>query len=78
MSDFVKKIDLMKSETCRGEKDTKCSYYFYTKLINDLLEEVKMISTKGLIKDLIYGYSIFNGAKYFVENRWQNYMLKRF
>ena len=31
LSDFVKKIDLMKSETCRGEKDTKCSYYFLHK-----------------------------------------------
>ena len=29
--DFVKKIDLMKSETYRGEKDTKCSYYFLHK-----------------------------------------------
>ena len=61
-----------------AKKTLNVRIIFYTKLINDLLEEVKMISTKGLIKDLIYGYSIFNGAKYFVENRWQNYMLKRF
>ena len=52
-----------------AKKTLNVRIIFYTKLINDLLEEVKMISTKGLIKDLIYGYSIFNGAKYFVENR---------
>ena len=31
LSDFVKKIDLIKSETCRDERDTKCSYYFLHK-----------------------------------------------
>ena len=39
----------------------------YTKLINDLSWEVKLIATKGLPKDLINGYSTLTSAKYFVK-----------
>ena len=38
-----------------------------TKLLNDLSEKVKLISPKGLTKDLINGYSILSGTKYFSE-----------
>ena len=44
----------------------------YTKLINDLLVEVKLISTKKVTKDFINEYSILNGAKYSVEDGSQN------
>ena len=37
--------------------------------------EVKLTSTNGLTRDLINGYSIFNGAKYFVEDESQNYLI---
>ena len=47
----------------------------YTKLINDLLREVKLTSTKGLAKDLINRYNILNGAKYFAEDCSQNHFL---
>ena len=46
---------------------------FYTKLIIYLFGEVKLISIKGLTKELIKGYSIPNGTKYFVEDLSQNY-----
>ena len=45
----------------------------YTKLINNLSAKFKLISTKGLTKDLINGYSIYNGAKYFAEDDSQNH-----
>ena len=41
----------------------------YEKLLSGLLEKVKLISTKGLTKDLINGYGILNGAKYFFGRR---------
>ena len=47
----------------------------YTKLINDLLVEVKLISTKKVTKDFINEYSILNGAKYSVEDGSQNYLV---
>ena len=47
----------------------------YTKLINDLSREVRLISTKGLTKDLINAYSILNGTKYFAEDESQNYLV---
>ena len=33
--------------------------------LNELLETIKAISTKGLTKDLINEYSILNDTKYF-------------
>ena len=33
--------------------------------LNELSERVKAISTKGLAKDLLYKFNIFNGSKYF-------------
>ena len=47
----------------------------YTKLKDDLSREVKLILTKRITKDLINGFSIVNGAKYFVESESQNYLV---
>ena len=33
--------------------------------LNELSEKVKAISTKGLTKDLLHKFNIFNGSKYF-------------
>ena len=38
-------------------------------------QKVKEISTKGLTKDLIDDFSIFNGAKYFSSGIFQNYLV---
>ena len=46
----------------------------YTKLINDLSGEVKLISTKELTKDLINECSILNGLKCLVEDGTLNYL----
>ena len=40
--------------------------------LSKLSEKVKLISTKGLIKDLMNGYSICNGAKYLIKDGPQN------
>ena len=45
---------------------------FYTKLMNEPSGEVKLISTKGLTKDLMNEYSILNGEKYFGEDGSKN------
>ena len=41
---------------------------------NELSKKVKLISTKGLTKDLINKFSILNGAKYFTLGIFQNYL----
>ena len=43
--------------------------------LNKLSEKVKLISTKGLIKDLMNGYSICNDAKYFIKDGPQKYII---
>lgn len=35
--------------------------------VNELLENVELILTNELIKDLINGYTILKGAKYFLQ-----------
>ena len=40
--------------------------------LNELPEKVKAISRKGLTKDLIDKFSIFNGANYFFSGIFQN------
>ena len=40
--------------------------------MNDLSGNVKVISTKRSTKNLINGYSILKGAKYFAEDGSQN------
>ena len=88
IADFVKEAGfdekLMKAnkralshETSHAETEEKLNDYItsYTKLLNDLLGEVKLISTKGLTKDLINGYSIHNDARCFVEDESENYLV---
>ena len=43
--------------------------------LDDLSKKVKITSTKGLRKDLINKYSIFNGAKKFSSDGLQNYLV---
>ena len=43
--------------------------------LNELSKEVKSISTKRLIKDLINKFGILNGAKYFSSGISQNYLV---
>ena len=43
--------------------------------LNKLSKKVYTISTKGLTKDLINKFSIFNGAKYFSSGIFQNYLV---
>ena len=45
------------------------------KKIDDIANKVKVISTKELMEDLIYKYSILYGAKYFSTNGLQNYLV---
>ena len=69
------KVTSKKIKHLEAEKKLNCYINSYTKLINDLSREVKLISTKRLTKDLINGYSICNGAKYFAKDRSQNYLV---
>ena len=41
--------------------------------LDEILENVELISTKWLTGDLINGYSILKGVKYFSEDGSQNY-----
>ena len=45
------------------------------KKLNDLSGETKLITTKGLTKNLINGHKIANRAKYFIEDGSQNYLI---
>ena len=42
--------------------------------LNEPSEKVKVISTKGLTKDLINKFSTLNRAKYFCSGIFQNYL----
>ena len=85
IADFEKRIDfdeklrknnnkVTSSETKHVEAEKKVSDHItsYAKLIKDLSGKGKLTSTKRLTKDLINGYSILNGAKYFFENESWN------
>ena len=43
--------------------------------LNELSKKVMSISKKELTKDLINEFSIFNGAKYFSSQKFQNYLV---
>ena len=43
--------------------------------LNELSKKVKVISTKGLTKDLINKFSILNGAKLFSLGIFLNYLV---
>ena len=44
-------------------------------ILNELSKKGKVISTKGLTKDLIDKFSIFNGGKYFSLGIFQDYVV---
>ena len=45
------------------------------KKLNNLSGEIKLLSTKGLTKDLINGYNILNSAKYFSDGGSQSHFV---
>ena len=53
----------------------KTKHVLVEKELNELLEKVKAMSTKGLTKDLINKYTTLNGAKYFYSGILQNYLV---
>ena len=60
---IINKVTSNKKIHLEAEKKLNDHTTFCTKLINDLLREVKLILTKTLTKKLINGCSIFYGAK---------------
>ena len=73
MTDTSKVIS-NKTKHVEAEKKLNNHITCCTKLTNALLVKVELISTKGWTKDLIHGYSILNGEKYFSrEGDLQNY-----
>ena len=48
--------------------------WFHKNELNELPSKVKVISIKGLAKDLINKFSILNGTKYFSSGILQNYV----
>ena len=42
---------------------------------NEVSENVKPVSTKGLTKDLINKFNIFKGAKHFFSGIFQSYLV---
>ena len=62
----MKKIDLDDKLKKNSKKinSNKAKYTGFQKRFNVLPAKVKLVSTKGLTKDLINKYSILNGAKY--------------
>ena len=53
----------------------KTKYLGVQKKLNDLSREVKLISTKRLIKNLINGYSIVNVLRILQENMYHKIIL---
>ena len=77
IADFVKNIDFDKKLASINKKVTsnKTRHVEVDKKLNNLSGKVKLISIKGITKDLINGCSIFNAAKYFIEDGPQNYLV---
>ena len=88
IADFLKKTDFVErlikinkkvtsNKTKHVETENKVNDHItsYTKLMNGLSGEVKLISTKGLTKNLRNGYSFLNDAKYIFEDGSQNYLI---
>ena len=69
------KVTSNKTKLVKVDKKLTDHITSYTKLIY-VITEVKLISTKGLRKDLINGYSVFSGAKYFIEVWSQNFVFQ--
>ena len=62
-------VDLSKlSDVVKNDVVKKTEY-------DELIKKVKVIPTKGPTKDLINGYKILNGARYFSSGTLQNYLI---
>ena len=69
IADFVKQTDFDNKLKSINKKVTsnKTKHVLVVNELHDLSEKVELVSTKGLTKDLINGYSIPKGAKYFFQ-----------
>ena len=77
IADFVKKAYFVEKLININRKVTlnKARHVEIKDKLDDLSKNVKIISTKGLTKDLINKYSILNGGKYFSSDGLQNYLV---
>ena len=77
ISDFVKRKEFDKNLIDINKKvaSNKTNHFEAENKLSDLPGEVKLISTKRLTKYVINGYSILNGAKYFIEDGSQNCLI---
>ena len=77
IANFVSKTDLDDKLKNLNKKVTsnKTKQVPVENELNKPSEKIKAISTKGLIKDLINGYKILNGARYFSSGVLQNYLI---
>ena len=69
IADFVKQTDFDNKLKNINKKVTsnKTKHVLVVNELDDLSEKVELVSTKGLTKDLINGYSIPKDAKYFFQ-----------
>ena len=77
IANFVKKIDFddkLKNFN-KNVTSNKTKQVLVENELNELLQKVEAILTKGLTKDLVNGYKILNGAKYFSSGIFQNYLV---
>ena len=63
------KVNSNKAIHVKAEKKLNDNITFYAKLISVILRGVKLISTWGLTKTFISGYTILNGCKIYCQ-RW--------
>ena len=77
IANFVKETDFDNKLNNLNENVTSniIKHVLIENELNKLSEKVKVISTKGLTKDLINKFSVLNGAKYFSSGIFQNYLV---
>ena len=77
IANFVKKIDFddkLKNFN-KNVTSNKTKQVLVENELNELSQKFEAILTKGLTKDLVNGYKILNGAKYFSSGIFQNYLV---
>ena len=77
IANFVKKTDFddkLKILT-KNVTSNKAKHVLVENELNELLDKVKAISTKGLTKSLVNKFSILKGAKYFSSGIFQNHLV---
>ena len=76
IADFVNKTDFdNKLKIFIKKLLQKTKHKLVENELDELLEKVELISTKGLTKDLINGYSILKGVKYLSSCALQNFLV---